>query len=604
MTIPIFDEATIRAGSSVESYNRGKEYYAEGAVLSIVQRGETLHMEVQGSGYQPYTVTVELDGDEIVGADCSCPYDWGGWCKHIVAALLACRGEPETVEERPSLSALLADLNADQLRRLIEKLADVWPEAVSRVERWVATGMVPQLAGPTAPPAATAAPSTLLTFDLTTIRRQVRAAVRRGGEGMDDYLTQVRQIMENRQFRDALTLLEAISEVAVASLDPEEPPYSGGNYRGDYYYDDDDAGSEFYTLFEGMADLWAEILLSADLSPKDREEYQGKLMGWDEELAGIEWLGEEEFLTLPLLALEYYWDYPPLQRVLAGEITDLGAWEEEGPNLADELAGVRLRILERQGRLQEYLHLAQAEGQTTQYINMLAKMGRSDEAVTEAIQYLQDAASAHMVAQTLHNAGQSQAAFRVAEHGLSGEGHAKYELAIWLKEKANAAGDKPLALRAGSAAVLERRELKDYLDLQKLAKESWPSLRDDLLAKLHQQSGGYGANAVAIFLHEKLIDDAIAALGAYAHARDTMAVMEAARQSRPDWVIQTAEKQANSIINAGKADHYIDAVAWLKHAKAAYTAHGRQNEWNHYLAQVREKHGRKYKLMGLLKELN
>ena len=203
MAIPAFDEAMIRAHSSAESFSRGEDYYTDGSVLSLVRRGDQLHAEVQGSGYQPYTVTVELDGDEITDAGCSCPYDWGGWCKHIVAALLACGDDPDLVEERPPLSALLAGLDADQLRGLIEKLADAWPETVAVVERWLATGAGQIEAKSTG----VVTPPPLLTFDLTTIRRQVRAAMRRGAEGMDDYLAQIEKLLENGQPRDALTLL-------------------------------------------------------------------------------------------------------------------------------------------------------------------------------------------------------------------------------------------------------------------------------------------------------------------------------------------------------------------------------------------------------------
>lgn len=600
MTKRMVDRAIIRAQSTGESFSRGEEYYEDGAVLSLVWRGDALHAEVEGSSYQPYTVTAEFTDAGIAAADCTCPYDWGGWCKHIVAALLACAEEPEKVEERPALSDLLAGLDADQLRALIEKLAQAWPETVEVVERWVALGKVAQSAQ-SSPAVQTQRPT--VTFDLATIRRQVRAAMRQGSDGMDDYLVQVEQLLEGDQARDALHLLEAITESAVSAVDPDGPPYAGGGYRGDYYYDDDDAGSDYYTFFEGMSTLWADSLLSAQLSPDERSRYQEILGGWDEELAGIDWLGADDFFSLGVASLEYYWDYPPLQRVLAGEITERGAWEGEAPFHADALAVVRLGVLERQGRFQEYLHLAEAESQTTLYINMLAKVGRSDEAVAEALQYLSDAPSAQLVAQTLYENGQSAAAFRVAEHGLTTDDYAVYDLAQWLWEKASAAGETRLALHAGRQAVLNRQNLGDYLRLQSLAGEEWSALREELLAKLRQKPSGFGGNAIAIFLHEKLVDDAITALSPYTHDGEVMAVMEAAKESRPDWVIPAAQKKAESIMNAGKADRYIDAVSWLGFAKAAFLAQNRQSEWKDYRAKISEQHGRKWKLMGLLKGL-
>ena len=41
-----------------------------------------------------------------------------------------------------------------------------------------------------------------------------------------------------------------------------------------------------------------------------------------------------------------------------------GAWAGEAPAYADELAVARLNVLERRGRWQEYLYLAEAESQT------------------------------------------------------------------------------------------------------------------------------------------------------------------------------------------------------------------------------------------------
>jgi uncharacterized Zn finger protein len=68
-------------------------------------------------------------------------------------------------------------------------------------------------------------------------------------------------------------------------------------------------------------------------------------------------------------------------------------------------------------------------------------------------------------------------------------------------------------------------------------------------------------------------------------------------------VIVAATARAAGIIDAGKAQHYDSAVEWLRRARAAYQATGRQPEWHVYLQGLRTQHGRKYKLMGLLDQL-
>jgi len=96
--LPKVTEASIRQQASADSYHRGREYHEQGAVLSIVCRDQQLQAEVEGSQYEPYRVQITYDAGGIAQALCSCPYDWGGWCKHIVATLLAAMHSPATVE--------------------------------------------------------------------------------------------------------------------------------------------------------------------------------------------------------------------------------------------------------------------------------------------------------------------------------------------------------------------------------------------------------------------------------------------------------------------------------------------------------------------------
>ena len=46
--------------------------------------------------------------------------------------------------------------------------------------------------------------------------------------------------------------------------------------------------------------------------------------------------------------------------------------------------------------------------------------------------------------------------------------------------------------------------------------------------------------------------------------------------------------------------YYHYAVSWLGRARAAYQAAGRDADWQAYLGEIRARHGRKYKLMGML----
>jgi len=92
MTILALTEAAIRQQATAESFRRGQGYHRRGCVVRpgppdvvlLIQRGHEIQAEVEGSQYEPYRVHVACDERGITTATCSCPYDWGGWCKHIV----------------------------------------------------------------------------------------------------------------------------------------------------------------------------------------------------------------------------------------------------------------------------------------------------------------------------------------------------------------------------------------------------------------------------------------------------------------------------------------------------------------------------------------
>lgn len=75
--------------------------------------------------------------------------------------------------------------------------------------------------------------------------------------------------------------------------------------------------------------------------------------------------------------------------------------------------------------------------------------------------------------------------------------------------------------------------------------------------------------------------------------------MDAAIEINPDWVIRNACRRAESIMDAGKAKYYDEAVEWLKKARDAYVASDKEQEWSDYRTELITIHGRKYKLMGL-----
>ena len=86
---PKLTEKQIHNRASAQSFAKGQSYYRSGAVFDTIRRGDQLEGYCEGSQPCPYRILVTLDRDGISSAFRTCPYDWGGDCKHIVAGVEA-----------------------------------------------------------------------------------------------------------------------------------------------------------------------------------------------------------------------------------------------------------------------------------------------------------------------------------------------------------------------------------------------------------------------------------------------------------------------------------------------------------------------------------
>lgn len=145
MGLPEFDEKVIRDLATEMSYDRGEEYANYGAVRNLVLAGETYRAHVYGT--HRYTVRVwDKSGD--IGSSCTCPYDWGGICKHIVAVMLSVLEQQElgqavkAVDQPVALDAdasvqvddLLASLSHEQLQAFIRLQAGEFPKLIDNLQ--------------------------------------------------------------------------------------------------------------------------------------------------------------------------------------------------------------------------------------------------------------------------------------------------------------------------------------------------------------------------------------------------------------------------------------------------------------------------------------
>jgi uncharacterized Zn finger protein len=331
------------------------------------------------------------------------------------------------------------------------------------------------------------------------------------------------------------------------------------------------------------------------------KEWADRLTDWQAEVGSY---GVDDAFDAAAIAALDGWDYPPLQRVLQGDPTQQRAWEGEVPEYADVITQARLAILDRRGRFQEYLNLAKAEGQTLAYTTMLIRLDRAQEALTYGLDRLRTTEDALVLAKALYEHGEAEQSLQIAEQGLTLEGYRAF-LAKWLRDQAEAMDKMDLALTAAEHAFRAEVSLANYQQVAELAGEQWPEKRTALLDYVRNKHSYTQQGSVDVLLHEELLEDAITLLDSYASHSMIEQVADAAlkAQSQLDWVIQASLQQAEDIMDRGKADLYYSAGKWLTKARTAYQATGRNSEWQTYLSGLLSTHGRKYKLVPILKGL-
>jgi uncharacterized Zn finger protein len=85
------DRETIRDRSTDAVFERGQNYRDEGRIQRLDRFDNLVTAAVSGS--RLYDVTINFGGRSI-DTQCTCPYDGGGDCKHIVAVLLDIAANP------------------------------------------------------------------------------------------------------------------------------------------------------------------------------------------------------------------------------------------------------------------------------------------------------------------------------------------------------------------------------------------------------------------------------------------------------------------------------------------------------------------------------
>ena len=580
---PPVTEATVRELARSKSHDRGQSYYERGAVSTAVRRGETVRADVEGSQYQPYTVTIQFDDAGVAATDCSCPYDHGGICKHRVAVLLVCLRDPESISEKQPIAELVAEADQTTLQELVIELADSRPELIE----WIETRL------PTVDHTDDAEGS----VNIDSVRKQAEHALPKPGKQghndahaeaermateLDALIEQAQQALEAEDGETALAILEAIAEVLTAN-----------RWSGLLPHD----VTHLYETIATLGETFTEALLLADLDDDERKAWADRLTNWDDTFRRF---SARSTLSVAADAAQEGWADEEIQQALAGNL-DEDELQRDERAFVDSLLTARLSVLERQERIKEYLNLAQAAGRSQAYAEMLAQNGESQQAVAVAIDSLESSEALLEVAQTLRENGHPEAALEVGEHGLSVDDIYRDTLAEWLRDRAASMGADDLALRAAITAFEASPSVNTFQAVEELA-DNWENTRSELLTSLREQKPT-SSHAAEVFLQEGLYDDAVDVAERSGRTSVIETVVTGVTEERPEWVVSTCKTQAEPIIEQGKHDSYETAVRWLRRAGEAAQAADRLEDWREYVETLRDEHYQKYKLRPMLEDL-
>ncbi|WP_020619546.1 SWIM zinc finger family protein [Paenibacillus daejeonensis] len=201
-------------------YARGEDIWHSDQVLScqLIEPG-FYAAEVEGTDL--YGVTIELSPDQhVLLTDCTCPYDMGPECKHIVAVLLLLEDQLNNAEantasnEQASLAQLLQYQTKEKLMEILLSLAKDTPEVRTRL-RFHLSHHDNQ-------------------FDLEAGRKVIHTAIRQAGgyngyiewsqigkalKGLWQVLDQANKLAKQQALQGAVQLYFLCAEEAVALLD-------------------------------------------------------------------------------------------------------------------------------------------------------------------------------------------------------------------------------------------------------------------------------------------------------------------------------------------------------------------------------------------------
>lgn len=599
MTRPGLHLERLREHFDPRVFERGRELLRNGDVQGPTRRGSTVSARVRGSEARPYRVTFTLEGGDLGNAECSCPYgaSFGGYCKHIAAVALTYLDWPELVADAATLGDLLDPLNTGDLRGALEHLLDAHPELMGELELYLQTSALLKRTDPveranSTPTPDDSAAAAEVAFDTRPFEKLMRAAVQSSSSDYDGYpeygevykvIAEAGPLLARAAYREALAVGEALVRAFIDEVNANEYDYEGIGFSDEGVVGDLDAYLAEAVLGLTLGERPGSTgtgLTNTGLTDTERKRLLHEVFAWNDQVDN-EWTDPSFGMTAHALAEGF--ENPDEEE--AKELTaEAGRLE-----LSRSYPELRLRVLRRSGRSDEALSFAAATGQGAAYLAVLLEQGQVEQVMSVYRERLKGERDALSVAQLLA-ADHPERALELAQYGLTQDfptqqGSAPNDGSRWPEfltpnDYANdatrdrlalASFTKELAGRLGAYEVTLSSSLTEfglsaslprYEALRALVGADWPRVRAQLHDLLRRADYGNRHAAADIFLHEGLPDDAVGVASRFS-GDDALLhkVMNATMDTHAPWIIATARKRAEPVMDGARSNHYREAAA-------------------------------------------
>ncbi len=565
-TIPPVREQDIRDRTGERSFQRGLQYFRNGAIFDARRQGMLLKARCTGSQPEPYRVWVRFDANGIAEANCSCPVGAGGYCKHTAALLLSWQAGPETFIEQEDTDTALERRSKAELIALIKQMLLRRPELDVLLETPLPTPGKQRT--PVRP---------------EIYRRQAESILQRGGyewgaeAGIAEELRSITAIgdgfADQQDYASAAAVYEA---VATAVLE-----------RYEMFQDEE---GELISVISGCANGLTRCLAGERENTGTREAMLTALFEifqLDVEYGGYGFSDKALDAILEHATAEE-------RRTIAGWIRDaLPAGGDWSAKFHRKAYGAFLLELEAETLDDEaYMRICRETGLTYGLIDRLLALGRVDDAIAE-IERAERGEFIGLVDLLVKHGHGDEAERLMLERSRTTD---DWRILDWLKSRYKARGDEAAALEVAEKAFERSPSLAGYQEIRQLAGNlgRWDSLRPALLTMVEQTR--YSSLLIQIYLLEGEIDRALDALkaspvdgyGYFGGQSLRLTVAEAAEETRPRAALEIYRQYAEGLIAQRGRENYRQACDLLKRVQQLYQRLDENETWTRYIADLRE----------------